>query len=89
MGHGLKLEEAIRQAQELDAQRRESGFDQDALDKAARLGFANGMFEESEEDVPAIVEEFYPEDKSGGPPPPSVIAPPKSLKEKLDRKAAA
>ena len=97
VGQGLKLEEAIRQAQQLDAQRRESGFDQDALDKAARLGFVNGAFEESEEDVPAIVEEFYPQEgggstegsESGSPPPPTVIAPPKSLKAKLDRKAAA
>lgn len=89
VGQGLKLEEAIRQAQQLDEQRREAGFDQDALDKAARLGFANGMFEESEEDVPAIVEEFYPENKGGSPPPPAVITPPKSLKEKLDRKVAA
>lgn len=88
VGSGLRLEEAIRQAQQRDEQRREAGFDQDALDKAARLGFANGTFEESEEDVPAIVEEFYPEDQ-GSPPPQTVVTPPKSLKEKLDRKAAA
>lgn len=58
---GLTLEQAITQATELDEHRRTSGFDQTALDEAARRGFANGAFEELEEDVPAVVEEFYPE----------------------------
>jgi hypothetical protein len=57
---GLTLEEAIAEARRIDAQRRESGFDQQALDDAARKGFANGAFEELAEDVPAVVEEFYP-----------------------------
>nr|WP_176438839.1 hydrolase or metal-binding protein [Achromobacter denitrificans] len=63
VGHGMTLEEAIKDAQRLDTQRREAGFDQNALDKAARLGFANGAFEESVEDVPAVVEEFFPDQK--------------------------
>lgn len=45
---------------ELDARRRESGFDQTALDTAARIGFSNGAFEDSIEDGSAVVEEFYP-----------------------------
>ncbi|MEW9572258.1 hydrolase or metal-binding protein [Rhodanobacter sp. Si-c] len=57
---GLTLEQAVTQARELDEQRRASGFNQVALDKAANDGFANGAFEELEEDVPAVVEEFYP-----------------------------
>lgn len=57
----LSLEAAIAQARELAQQREDCGFDQSALDEAARKGFANGAFEESAEDVPAIVEEFYPE----------------------------
>lgn len=57
---GLTLAQAIEQARELDEQRRASGFDQSALDEAARRGFGNGAFEELEEDVPAVVEEFYP-----------------------------
>ncbi len=57
---GLTLEQAIVEARQLDQQRRDSGFDQEALDEAARTGFANGAFEELEEDVPAVVEEFYP-----------------------------
>ena len=57
---GLSLEQAIVEARVKDEQRREGGFDQVALDEAARQGFANGAFEELEEDVPAVVEEFYP-----------------------------
>lgn len=57
---GLTLEQAIGQARERDAQRRASGYDQTALDAAAQDGFSNGAFEELDEDVPAVVEEFYP-----------------------------
>ena len=57
---GLTLEQAITQAREVDQSRRDAGFDQEALDEAARRGFANGAFEDLAEDVPAVVEEFYP-----------------------------
>ncbi|WP_447737523.1 recombination directionality factor [Rhodanobacter soli] len=57
----LTLEQAIVEARQLDQQRVDSGFDQEALDEAARTGFANGAFEDLAEDVPAVVEEFYPE----------------------------
>jgi hypothetical protein len=58
---GITLEQAITQARELDEQRRACGFDQEALDASARRGLANGAFEELEEDVPALVDELYPE----------------------------
>ena len=57
---GLSLEEALEQARQADEARWAAGFDQIALDKAARLGFGNGAFEDSEEDTGAIVEEFFP-----------------------------
>ena len=57
---GMTLEEAITEARRIDAARKEAGFDQNALDEAARQGFANGAFEELDEDVPAVVEEFFP-----------------------------
>lgn len=57
---GITLEQAITQAKELDEQRRGSGFDQSALDEAARQGFGNGVFEELDDDVSAVVEEFFP-----------------------------
>jgi hypothetical protein len=59
---GVTLEQAIVEARQLDQLRRVSGFEQGALDEAARMGFANGAFEDLAEDVPAVVEEFYPED---------------------------
>lgn len=58
---GLSLEQAIEEARELDQRRQASGFDQATLDEAARHGYANGAFEELEEDGSAVVEEFYPE----------------------------
>lgn len=58
---GLTLNEAIAQAQELVTQRQAAGFDQQALDEAARLGYANGSFEDSPEEAEVIAEEFFPE----------------------------
>ena len=37
-----------------------------ALDEAARLGFANGAFEDSDEDAAEVVEEFFPEQSEEG-----------------------
>ncbi|SAK87812.1 phage capsid protein [Caballeronia glebae] len=62
---GSSLEEAIVQSRELDARRRVAGFDQAALDAAARAGFANGAFEDSVEESAAVAEEFYPTAESG------------------------
>lgn len=78
---GKTLEEAIAEAREIHGQRKAVGFDQAALDESARQGFANGAFEESEEEVPEIVEEFYPE--TGG----EEGTGPGSLKDKLQEKA--
>ncbi len=57
----MDMAEALVTANELDSRRQAAGFNQAALDEAARRGFGNGAFEDSEEDVSAIVEEFYPE----------------------------
>lgn len=83
---GMSLEEAITEAREVDARRKASGFDQAALDAAARAGFGAGAFEDSEEEIPAIVEEFYSDESMAGP---ETGNPTATLKEKLDRKAAA
>lgn len=85
---GLTLEEAIARARELGAQRKASGFDQAALDDTARAGFGNGAFEESGEDVPAVVEEFYPESEAGAETEVDDVSGNTSLKAKLERKAA-
>lgn len=88
---GLSLEAALLDAQKTDEVRRSAGFDQEALDRAARQGFNNGAFEDSEEDTSAIVEEFF---SAPGEEPriavsttkPSASAQP-SLAEKLESKA--
>lgn len=56
---GMTLEGAIRQAQETHSNRSAFGFDQQALDAAARAGLANGEFEESIEEAHLVTEEFY------------------------------
>jgi hypothetical protein len=89
---GSDLEAAIAQAHDLNERRKAVGFDQTALDAAARLGFSNGAFEDSPDERAAVAEEFFPED--GGAVtvhPQSVLMPgtPSSLKDKLDRKAVA
>ena len=91
---GSTLEATIAEARELDARRKAAGFDQAALDAAAKAGFANGAFEDSPEEAAAVAEEFFPEPTTansntdsgeagatGEPTPPS-------LRDKLDRKAA-
>jgi hypothetical protein len=85
---GMKLNDAIAEARAQHETRKSVGFDQDALEVAAREGFQNGAFEESEDDIPDVLEEFFPdkgtesatagEDKSKGK---------QSLKNKLDNKA--
>jgi hypothetical protein len=60
-GEGLTLEEAITEARKSDERRKAIGYDQAALDASARQCFANGSFEESEEEIPEVVEEFYGE----------------------------
>ena len=83
---GMTLAQAIAQAKELDEQRRASGFDQAALDEAARRGFANGAFEELDDDVPAVAEEFYP---TGGQPPTDTAEPKTdTLRNRLAEKVA-
>jgi hypothetical protein len=57
---GLSLNEAIGQAKALSAQRQAAGFDQQALDDAARLGYANGCFEDAPDEAADIAQEFYP-----------------------------
>lgn len=62
---GVNLEEAVTQAKMAAAQQEEAGVNIAALERAARMALANGAFEEGEEEVPAIVDEFYPETTVG------------------------
>ncbi|WP_434661499.1 phage capsid protein [Paraburkholderia sp. A3BS-1L] len=90
---GSTLEDALKQAQELDARRRAAGFDQAALDVAARAGFANGAFEDSPDERAAVADEFYPgtapdhQDTKNGVSTDASAAAPTTLRDKLERKA--
>ena len=59
---GMTMVESIAKAKTLADERKAAGFDQVALDEAAKLGFDNGAFEDSEEEGVAVVEEFYLDD---------------------------
>ena len=89
--NGLSMEDALLEAKQLEETRQASGFDQTALDRAARQGFNNGTFEGSEEDTGAIVEEFFPaaeESPRNAEPPLQPAAPAKpSLAQKLESKS--
>lgn len=85
---GLTVEQGIEEARGRDMRRRESGFDQAALDEAARQGFANGAFEELEDDVPAVVEEFYPPTGETGTENGKQMESPVSLRGRLQEKVA-
>ena len=54
------LAQAIAMATEINLNRQQTGFDQQALDHSAKLGFANGEFEDTEDEGLEVVEEFYP-----------------------------
>ena len=56
---GLTLEAALLQAKQETEARKAHGWNQAALEQAAAAGLANGAFEDSEEEAPAVIEEFY------------------------------
>ncbi|OXI73725.1 phage capsid protein [Burkholderia sp. AU28863] len=84
---GSTLEEALVQAKELDTRRRSAGFDQSALDAAARLGFANGAFEDSPDEQATVAEEFYPDDSARSDTGERLTPESPSLRDKLERTA--
>lgn len=80
------LPQALADARTVFEERFAAGFDQVALDQAARQGLAHGAFEESQEDGATVVEEFYPSVHSEATAPlPGV----RSLSTKLQAKAVA
>ena len=63
---GMTLQEAITEAKANNDQRLSVGYDQAALDIAARAGFANGAFEDSADEGAELVAEFFPDAISTG-----------------------
>ena len=56
---GIAIEEALAEARDIEARRLAAGFDQHTLELAAREALANGAFEDSEDEGPEVVEEFF------------------------------
>ncbi len=85
---GTSIEEALIEAKQIEETLLAAGFDQVALEHAARQGLANGAFEDTEDEDGDVVEEFFPmtNDKdSGGLSERSVVPVGKvSLTEKLE-----
>lgn len=84
---GLTLAAAIAEAKQTDEMRKAVGYDQEALDIAARNGFANGAFEENDDEIADVVDEFFAETQTNEKPLPRSMTNP-SLLDKLNKKAA-
>ena len=56
---GVVLADVVKAAKEAATRDQEAGIDVAALERSARTAIANGAFEENEEDLPGIVEEFF------------------------------
>lgn len=63
---GTNLQQAIQIAQDIDQQSKQAGFNQNALDATARLGFSNGQFEVNSEEGLDLVQEFYGDENQEG-----------------------
>lgn len=90
---GSTVEHALGEARALHERRTAAGFDQTALDAAARAGFANGAFEENIEDAVAVVDELYParsddNDSHSSSHAETDTSTPPSLRGKLEQRAA-
>ena len=61
---GVTLKDAVQHAKAIDSELSEYGFDQSALDDAAKIGYANSCFEVDGDEMSDVVEEFYPQEDS-------------------------
>jgi hypothetical protein len=57
---GVTLKDAVQDAVAIDRELGEHGFDQAALEAAAKHGYSNSCFEIDSDDLLDVVEEFYP-----------------------------
>ena len=85
---GQTLNQAVTEAKKTHEERIAAGIDQVALEVAAKEGFANGQFEDSEEEIPAIVEEFFAESSEEGTAGTTVKGLASKLESKVQGKAA-
>jgi hypothetical protein len=62
------LAQSVQAARQEAERQQEAGVDTEALEAMARALLGNGQFEETEEDIPQMLEEFYPEAETENPP---------------------
>lgn len=58
----MSLADAVTEAKRIAEQNRQAGMNQTALGLAGQEGFALGAFEDTEDEILAVVEEFHPEE---------------------------
>lgn len=58
---GYTVPKAVMEAHAFQKEWEDAGISRDAFEEHARQGIANGMFEDSPEEVNSILEEFFPE----------------------------
>lgn len=80
---GISLEDSVSQAVADGVKSGQAGVDINALEQAARMGLNNGAFEDSEDEAPAIVEEFYPDATTGAVSSQTIVPMPTKLTSKL------
>lgn len=56
---GLSTDDMLAQAKIMAEARQQAGFNQEALDQAARNGFENGAFEDGDDENDALMDEFF------------------------------
>lgn len=64
---GYSLPKAVKEAQEFQKEWEDAGISRDAFEEQARQGIANGMFEDSPDEIDSVMEEFFPDDDGGAP----------------------
>ena len=78
------LTEAVRLAQEAAQRDQEAGLAIDQMEQAARDLLRNGQFEDIDEEVPMLLEEFYPQVEEGehstAEPAPQTVAQPRGTR---------
>ncbi len=62
------LAQSVQAARQEAERQQEAGVDTEALETMARVLLGNGQFEETEEDIPQMLEELYPEAETENPP---------------------
>ncbi len=58
---GYTMPKAVKHAREFQQEWEDAGISRDAFEEMARQGIANGMFEDSPDEINSVLEEFFPE----------------------------